>query len=121
MVRRLVALVRASQQVRGERPELEKGLFPIARHHPLTGLPGHLGDRHRVVRRLKVVPIVRHQAIKGLKVVRIARPGLEARDVRVADRRVVVVRLGRSMGDHKMEMGALVVAQVIAGLHPVDQ
>lgn len=131
MVRRLVALVRASRQARiaqqpgivrsnrqarEGRPELDKGRFPIARHHPLTGLPVRLGDLLQVVRRLKVVRIVRHRAIRGR-----ARPGQWARGVRVVAHRVVVVRLGRAMDGHKMGMDAPVDAPVIAGLHPADQ
>ena len=121
MVRRLVALVRASRQARGGRTDLEKGLFPIARQRLLTGQAGQQGDHLRAGCRRKAAPIARHRATRGRKVVPIARPGLEARGVRVVAQQVVAVRPGRPMGGHRMEMGVPVVAQVIVGLPPADQ
>ena len=123
--------VRVSQPVRGERPDLEAGPSRIVRHHPMTDQAGHRGEWLRAAHRLKVVRIVRHRAIRGRRVVRIVRhrairdrahPGQEVRAGLAVVLQVVAVLLGQAtVGGHKMEMDAQVVAQAIAGLHPVDQ
>lgn len=130
MPRRL-GRVRANQLVRGERPDLEAGPFPIVRRHLMIGQAGHPGEWLRAAHRPKAVPIVQHRATRGRRVARIvqhrairgsAHQGQLARGGQEAPLQVVAVLLGQAtVGDHKMEMDAPVDAPVIVGLHPADQ